>query len=41
MSQRLQGWKVTHDGAFWGGIFLLITWGTALCVVAAYVLLGL
>ncbi|MBB5103132.1 putative membrane protein [Streptomyces spectabilis] len=34
---RLRGWRVTHDGAFWGGVLALLTWGTvvALLVMAA------
>lgn len=25
---RLRGWRVIHDGRFWGGILALLTWGT-------------
>ncbi len=31
---RLRGWKVTRDGLFWGGIFLLLTWGTCVVLLA-------
>ncbi|MFJ8931572.1 hypothetical protein ACIRLA_33815 [Streptomyces sp. NPDC102364] len=31
-------WKVTSDGAFWGGVLLLLVWGS-LMGVAAYVVL--
>lgn len=31
-------WKVTSDGAFWGGVLLLLVWGS-LMAVAAYVVL--
>ncbi len=30
---RLRGWKVSHDGAFWDGVLLLVTWGTAMSLV--------
>ncbi|MFD9905827.1 hypothetical protein [Streptomyces sp. NPDC059063] len=30
---RLRRRRVSQDGAFWGGILLLVTWGTAMSLV--------
>lgn len=30
---RLRGWKVSRDGVFWGGVLLLVTWGSAMSLV--------
>jgi hypothetical protein len=35
--RRLAGWKVTSDSPFWGGILLLISWGSAILLAMSLV----
>ncbi len=30
---RLRGWRDSRDGAFWGGVLALLTWGTVVALL--------